>query len=1137
MHATHHQSQVRFQCGRGTLPACPSATKQRGRAGRATLPCRLLLKTGVAGFVVAAAISASAVTTNVWQGAASGGLWSDQANWSETLTPTTPTVYDFSTLADGSVVTNDYVYTKTTAQQLQIAGLLFGADKGTVTLFGTATSETIFPKNSNPQIVVPAGTTFDCRLRHTTGPWADMNTKLTFPEAGTVKFTGTGFKPTMWELVFSGAGSAAVFDEVAAAFQLTRLTFTASRVTVTVNGDATFADINDNVWPSNWKTDRNMVVGDGVSTLTFCSGYGYAVSPTKYTFVTNFESVVMSGGGHLPWRGPTLAKHYVFNNMDITYGREYTKPGDLVDNDTGALQLPPQAAVDLDGSARVLTYCDQKLSTLAGTGTHGQFDVGGTWNNATDKILTPGSLTVGEGVSSATSTVFNARLTGMGGGFVKKGAGYDLTLTGENTYTGATQVAEGTLTLKRDIDYDGTAWWWSFDGADPKQMKAGPTLRNLQFVPTEQANITQIADGVRGTRAIHLDGPNDATVKLAANSPVLFSGNSPHTIQFWIRPDQAGCCVTSSRLTYIMDYGTHWGGHFTRSRVVLFRTNATGDDYLLIYTPHNFNPKEVDVGYGVNVPLKAADLFDGRWHHVAYVYGRENKLVEAYFDGELKGSDALLEEMNLPTESAKLELGYYDNNDTNYYTGDVDELKAHPRALTADEIRRAAVFADAQPALAVPTPIIHWTFSDSADIGKDECGVAPLSAVAGKTAPSLCAALHAVDGKALDKDRPMQTIGYPECMPTGKQPFTVSCRYMANGSVGNNPILWWGNPSVANHYFRLQTTSTELRSPGVGYDMANTLNHTWNASTYATPSIHHTTAVMPSNDIPSGWTDFTVSWDNKAGVLKMYVDGALVASKSSVWLNIDKSAALTVGMQTVNTTTTTLPASVDDIQIFDRVLTDEEVRLAVRQLHGENGSRVIAASSVTVDFGATLSVKGPGHSLAALAADAGTLDLAYEADFTPNAGTFALGTLTGYGLLNLTNGVACKVGEAAAFGGTAKVGAGASFAQAASGGVMAGDVVAANGALLMAPEVGASAPIRTTGRVLLPATLTVVLPEGGLNGAVLSLVESPAVTMDGANWSYRTVGGTPLDASRFKVVRTATGVTLGERRGSVLIIR
>ena len=98
--------------------------------------------------VALSAISASAVTTNVWKGAASGGTWSDQANWTEPLTPTVATVYDFSKLEDGAKVVNDYVRVKTSAEQLRIEGLIFGENKGTITLEGTSDSETIFSKKS-----------------------------------------------------------------------------------------------------------------------------------------------------------------------------------------------------------------------------------------------------------------------------------------------------------------------------------------------------------------------------------------------------------------------------------------------------------------------------------------------------------------------------------------------------------------------------------------------------------------------------------------------------------------------------------------------------------------------------------------------------------------------------------------------------------------------------------------------------------------------------------------------------------------------------------------------------------------------------------------------------------------------------
>jgi len=1087
-------------------------------------------------FVCSVALSAmavSAVTTNVWKGAVSGGIWSVQENWTETLTPTVATVYDFSKLENGAEVVNDYVRVKNTAEQLQIEGLIFGENKGTVTLKGASDSETIFSRSSF--LDVPSGTVFDCRLRHTTGPWKDSNAVLSFNLPGTVRFFGTSFKPTLWIFAFSSSGASIVFNDVEDTFNLTRLRFMTNRVTVMVNGDATFADVHDSNWPNTWTADANRIIGDGDSTLTISSGYGYGVildgnnKPGQhFNMITNFNTVVLSGGGAGHWRGPAHAKRYVFRNFDLDYGREYTKPGNLVNNVSGALQLIPQAAVDLDGSARVRTYCDQILSTLSGTGTHGSFDVGGTWNNSTEMKVTPGSLTVGEGVTSPTSTVFNARLTGIGRGFIKKGPGYDLTLTGANTYTGDTRVAEGRLVLKKPVSY-GAAWWWSFDGEDQTLSKSGSA--DLKFTFMYDGNVTPVDDGVRGTRAVHLDGPNRAAVRLNTRQAVV-SGNEPYSIQFWIRPDRSGCCATAERLSYIFDYGTEWAGDFTRSRIVLYRTSVDSDDYFLIFTPQNTNSREVPQGMGVNVQLKGTDIFDGRWHHVAYVYGRENRLVEAYLDGVLKGTDLLSSSMNHP-DNAMIRIGFPDANRINYYTGDIDEVKVMPQALSADEILREFVFAAHRECMAAPTPIIHWTFADSENIGKDMCNVASLVGVDGQTAPSLSKATYAIEGKALEKVRPMQTVAYPECMPTGNQPFTVSCRYLSNGSVGNSPILWWGTPSVANGYFRIQTSESNLRSPAVGYATASSLGAQWNGFAHGNPQIHHTTAVTAASDIPSGWTDFTVSYDNVSKKLKMYVDGALVGEKSNVNLDVRKGDALHVGYQTVNGKTTLFQGMIDDIQIFNRALSHDEVRLVVRKLHGETVDRVIVNSPVTVSSGATLAFEGPAHSLVSLSAESGTIHIAQDADFTPNAGASSVGALTGKGLLNLPQGCDFSVSDVSEFGGTVRLAGGASFAMSVSSDEMTADLYAESGAVL-----NASSPIRTTGRAVIPAAVTVILPQRWPEGeAPISLVEASDIIMGEVNWLYKDSDGIVLDANDYRVIRSDSGLAVKKRKGTVVVLR
>ena len=1096
---------------------------QMRRMNRRLLACGVAVSTTVV----------SAVTTNVWQGAATGGLWSEPGNWSRVLTPTVETVYDFSALADGGDVTNDFAYSQSAAQ-LKIAGLVFGAGRGRITLSGTPTSETIFAKSTS--IDVPAGTTLDCKLRHTTGPWKDQGAVLSFASSGAVRFSGSAFKPTLWTFAFRGADASATFDRVGGTFGSSRLLFEASRVTVNVVGDVAFAEIYDRQWPNSWPTDANRIVGDGTATLTLTSGYDLRPSSIKYTQVTGFQTVVMNGGGSLLCRGPTLSGRYVFQNFDVDYGRAWKPSLPPENNVMGGLQLPLGAAVDLDGNARVRFACDQFLSTLSGRGTHGRLDIGGVWADDSGDVLTPGALTVGEGLTAETGTVFHARLAGAGGGFVKKGPAYELTLTGANVHTGATRVAEGRLTLRRSLAYDETVCWWSFDGMDQTRPKAGPSRRSFWFGAEGAGSVVPVEDGVRGTRAVHLDGARRAGLILSsgAGGP-LVTGNAPHSIQLWIRPAQDGCCATKSRLTYVLDYGTNWGADFTRARVVLYRTAEASDDYVLVFTPKNYNSAAVPIGYGVNVPLKGAELFDGKWHQLTWVYGREPRLLEAYLDGVCRGSDRLASDLQLP-ENDRLMLGYYDGQDVNYYTGGMDELKVFAQALSPEKVARSAVFADVQASAPTPTPVVRWTFDDMTNIGADACGIAPLVAVAGQPAPRLVAATHAIGQMALEKGHPLQAE-CPACLPTGSQSFTVSCRYLASGDVSNSPILLWGDPAREYGHFRLQTASTDLRSPGVGYSSANSLRSSWNAWGNGAPAAYHATGAAPGSEPSAAWTDFAVSYDGAARVLAMYVDGFRIGTQANVSLMIEAGDVVRVGHQTIDGKTTTFPGLIDDISIFDRALSDDEVRAVARSLHGEAVDQVIARSPVTVESGATLAFEGPSHALTSLAAKDGTLDIAYEADFTPPAGPLSVGALTGRGLLDITSGVDCMVTEASGFGGTVRVAEGGLFALAASSGTMAGDVFLAPGARLKASDGGTPAPIRTAGRIVLPSSLTVVVPNGTACGHPFALVEADGILMDPPAWRYETPDGRPLTATDYRVLRTATGVSCRRRSGFSLFIR
>ena len=121
-----------------------------------------------------------------------------------------------------------------------------------------------------------------------------------------------------------------------------------------------------------------------------------------------------------------------------------------------ARTIPSAATLDLFSDGIVYLYGDQTIGALQGEAATGAVE-----------IPKGKTLTVAGGAAASTYT---ARLAGMGT-FVKDGADYTLTMSGDSTaFTGRTVVAAGTLTLARPIRYgDDLVLYWPFDdGASPR---------------------------------------------------------------------------------------------------------------------------------------------------------------------------------------------------------------------------------------------------------------------------------------------------------------------------------------------------------------------------------------------------------------------------------------------------------------------------------------------------------------------------------------------------------------------------------------------------------------------------------------------------------------------------------------------
>lgn len=158
--------------------------------------------------------------------------------------------------------------------------------------------------------------------------------------------------------------------------------------------------------------------------------------------------------------------------------------------DTGAVSLANTTG------AQVQLNASETIGSLAGGGTSG-----GNVN------LQANALTVGD----SNSTLYAGVLSGTNGGVVKTGIG-TLSLSGSNSYSGATSISEGTLAITGS---------GSINSTTGVTIASGATLRYNSSVAYSGGSITNNGGTITGT------GPIGVAVALDSLADKLAPGNSP----------------------------------------------------------------------------------------------------------------------------------------------------------------------------------------------------------------------------------------------------------------------------------------------------------------------------------------------------------------------------------------------------------------------------------------------------------------------------------------------------------------------------------------------------------------------------------------------------------------------------------
>jgi autotransporter-associated beta strand protein len=197
------------------------------------------------------------------------------------------------------------------------------------------------------------------------------------------------------------------------------------------------------------------------------------------TFPALFTSISITGAGIV--NSSSNAPTFIVNNQANLFFRNTSSAGDaIIITTAGGLTGFVDSATG--GNARFITTAGGAFditSLSSGAMTAGSIEGAGTFS------LGSNLLTVG---SNNLSTEVSGLIRGTGGSLVKVGTG-TLTLSGTNSYTGATVVAGGTLSVTGDISSSsgvlvGPTAMLSGTGTVPGVLVAGGTLMPGQSVGT-----------------------------------------------------------------------------------------------------------------------------------------------------------------------------------------------------------------------------------------------------------------------------------------------------------------------------------------------------------------------------------------------------------------------------------------------------------------------------------------------------------------------------------------------------------------------------------------------------------------------------------------------------------------------------
>lgn len=279
-----------------------------------------------------------------------------------------------------------------------------------------------------------------------------------------------------------------------------------------------------------------------------------------------------------------------------------------------------------------------------------------------------------------------------------------------------------------------------------------------------------------------------------------------------------------------------------------------------------------------------------QWHHYAAVYDYDAGTLRLYIDGVLRSSNLTTPGRQLVGDTSQIGIGWdtLSSNASSHLDGNADDVRLYNRALSEAEIKELYGL------------LLHWKLDETSGTTAADASLSGREGTVSGTTSWIDSPRDG--GIDLASGAKIEHAGLPEA----PENFSIAC--------------WARLDSV-------DTSGAEVVS--VGDYLSLRLNGA-NGSPWGrfyNGSGHSIVSTNSADALRTGWHHYVVSFDHTSRQFKMYIDGKFINSSTQNqtigWSGL--GSAIILGQHGNGNTNYDFDGGIDDVRIFDRAITEEEI--------------------------------------------------------------------------------------------------------------------------------------------------------------------------------------------------------------------